>query len=241
MDSVEKDLKKKSDRFYNILLVPEDDDKEVRKLHFTTKHVVFFCVALVFLVVALLVYSFILTGMLEGSNRRLADFQKEISELNETNQEMMEQNAALQEKITILSDTINDKVQKEAEIAQNYIPNGFPLRGTATFDEQAKKDADNAPVAVFQASRGTPIIGTANGKVVSITGDYLEGYVVKVDHGNGYFTIYKNSSNVKVKEGDEITTATVIFDVEAGCELFEYQIIKDDKYIDPFELIDIQG
>ncbi|MBQ2115844.1 MAG: hypothetical protein II193_04565, partial [Lachnospiraceae bacterium] len=60
MDSIEKDARKSS--VYNILLVPEDESQEVKKLHFTTKHVGLFCIAVVFLIVATLVYSIILTG-----------------------------------------------------------------------------------------------------------------------------------------------------------------------------------
>ncbi|MBQ1994251.1 MAG: M23 family metallopeptidase [Lachnospiraceae bacterium] len=239
MDSVEKDAKKSS--VCNILLVPEDGSQEVKKLHFTTKHVGLFCIAVVFLIVATLVYSIILTGELKSANDSVVNLQKQVTDLQSKNNELIEENDVLQEKVTILSDTVNDKVQKEAELAQNYIPKGFPLRGTAAYDEQTKTTSDNAPIAIFQASSGTPVIGTASGKVVEIAGDSVNGYIVKVDHGNGYISIYRNGSQVKVKEGDDITAATVIFEIEEGHEELGYQIMKDDEYIDPFEIIEING
>ena len=178
---------------------------------------------------------------LKSANDSVVNLQKQVTDLQSKNNELIEENDVLQEKVTILSDTVNDKVQKEAELAQNYIPKGFPLRGTAAYDEQTKTTSDNAPIAIFQASSGTPVIGTASGKVVKIAGDSVNGYIVKVDHGNGYISIYRNGSQVKVKEGDDITAATVIFEIEEGHEELGYQIMKDDEYIDPFEIIEING
>ncbi len=44
-----------------------------------------------------------------------------------------------------------------------------------------------------------------------------------------------------MKEGDEVTTSTELFTIDAGHEQLGYQIIENDAYIDPLSLMEIYG
>lgn len=85
------------------------------------------------------------------------------------------------------------------------------------------------------------MIAAAQGTVSSIAGSDSSGYIVMVDHGNGYFSVYRNSAKPEVKEGDSVTTETELFKIGQWNAKLGYQIIKDEKYIDPLSLMEISG
>jgi hypothetical protein len=53
--------------------------------------------------------------------------------------------------------------------------------------------------------------------------------------------MYRNGSKPKVSEGDEVTRATELFNIEEGFEDLGYQITEYDKYIDPLDIMEIYG
>ncbi len=54
------------------------------------------------------------------------------------------------------------------------------------------------------APRGTPVVSTAKGKVVFSDYDQYLGHYVKVDHGNGYITLYAHLDKRYVNKGDQV-------------------------------------
>jgi murein DD-endopeptidase MepM/ murein hydrolase activator NlpD len=60
------------------------------------------------------------------------------------------------------------------------------------------------------ASRGTPIYATANGKVTVAGYRVGYGYMVQIDHGFGFVTIYGHMSKVAVKSGATVSRGDVI-------------------------------
>ena len=57
---------------------------------------------------------------------------------------------------------------------------------------------------------GTPIIATANGKVIWANWQSGYGRLVEIDHGNGITTRYGHMSKIEVAEGQEIIRGQVI-------------------------------
>ena len=53
--------------------------------------------------------------------------------------------------------------------------------------------------------------------------------------------MYRNGSEPKVKEGDEVTSDTELYQIGRGHEELGYQIIENDSYIDPLGLMEIYG
>lgn len=235
----------KKDRVkYNVLFVPDRESEGVK--HFAVKLdvMIAFFIAIAFLIISALAYCFIVTAELSNANNNTLTLKEQVDTLSQKNAELTTENEVLLEKVAILSDTVNDKVQqeeeREAEIVKSYIPTGFPLKGTASYSEE-NTELDGNPIALFHAAKGTSVIATANGKVSSIAGSATTGYIIMIDHGNGYFSVYRNGSVPKVKEGDEVTSATELFLIEKGHEELGYQIIENDSYIDPLELMEIYG
>ncbi len=60
------------------------------------------------------------------------------------------------------------------------------------------------------APKGTPIWAAADGKVEFAKWDNSAGYYVKIDHGNGFDTIYMHMTHYIVKKGDVVKRGDVI-------------------------------
>lgn len=166
---------------------------------------------------------------------------EQIETLTEEKQNLELLHDELSEKVTILSDTINQKVEqeeaKEAEEAQAHMPVGFPMSSSASMQEADTEE----PMVKLNGSEGTSIVASGAGTVLSITTGSTYLHCVQIDHGNGYVSIYRNDGEVMVKEGDELVRGSIIFVIgEENTEL-GYQITYDEKYMDPMDLLNIDG
>ena len=164
-----------------------------------------------------------------------------IEELTEEKADLVSLREELMNKVTILSDTINQKVEEEEaleqERAQAHMPVGFPLSSSASLEEA---EGEN-PMVKLTGSEGSSVIASADGLVISITTDSGYLHCVKIDHGNGYNSIYRNDGDVMVKEGDEIVRGAILYVIGEDNTELGYQIMYEEKYIDPMGLINIDG
>lgn len=236
--------KKKKKVRYNVIFVPDVATAEVKRFSLSLRVLVTIGSVVAMLIIVALIYCYYLTNHVLVANTSINSLRHEVETLKDEKAQLETENKELQEKVSILSDTVNEKVQMEKqqaeELAKQYIPTGFPLKGTASYSEEVQEIEGN-PVAYFSAAAGTSVIATAKGKISAIAGDEENGYIVMVDHENGYFSVYRNSSTPKVELNQEVTTDTEIFNIEAGKELLGYQIIENDTYIDPLSLMEIYG
>ncbi len=192
----------------------------------------------------IIIWLVVMINNLKIANLTVESLKSQLSDLKETTNNLVRENDELQDKVEILSDTVNDKVhqeeQREAEIAKSYVPTGFPLKGAASYSDTVT-ELDGNPIAYFQAPQGTSVLAAANGTVSSVSAGDTGEYVVTIDHGNGYCSIYRSAANPKVSEGAEVTGQTELFVTGAGSEQLGYQITKDGEYIEPMELMNIDG
>lgn len=200
------------------------------------------------LIGAVLGYLFYQDKIWDAANQKTAQQQKLMAQQQEAMSELEEQKKALEveveslnNKIGILSETVNQKVQSESELAaqleKQSMPTEYPLTGSATMGEPG----DGDPACVFTASPGTTVVATASGTVTAINDDGQYGHNVWVDHGNGYVTIYRNQGDPNVKLGDSVVQGTTLFMIGEENTGFGYQMMKDGSYIDPMEMLSISG
>lgn len=149
--------------------------------------------------------------------------------------------AGLNETVQILSNTVNQntKTMKEMQeqIDKNSMPTEFPLSASATMEEAVEEDN----LCEFTAAVGTTVVATASGTVTEVSDDETYGHRIRIDHGNGYVTIYRNGSQPLVNEGDTVTVGEALFVIEDRKVKLGYQMMKDGTYIDPMELLAISG
>ena len=62
----------------------------------------------------------------------------------------------------------------------------------------------------FGAKRGTPILAAADGKVIFSGWKGGYGKVIKIEHADGYVTLYAHQSRLKVENGTEVKSGEII-------------------------------
>lgn len=148
---------------------------------------------------------------------------------------------ALNAKIEVLSAAVNEQSQTagelQAQLEEQSLPTDYPLTGSAGIEEITEGD----PMVVFNASDGSTVIASAKGVVLSVEDDENYGKCIVVDHGNGYQSVYRNGGEAQVKAGDEVAKGTTLFLVSENNKKLVYQITKDGSYINPMEMLSING
>ncbi len=242
--------KKRKASYYYAITVSNDPKAKVKQRRYTHGMLKLFEILVTVLVlvivgfVAYANYTGTVTGAkVEALKQSLADAQKQ-------NEELTAQNELLNEKISILSETVNQKTEVVAQIEEKSLPTGFPLSGTADLSERyedIKVDGEmiNVPMIEFTTSAGTYVIASGDGTVTQVVEESVYGWEVRLDHGNGYVTIYRAHTEPKVRLGDEVPRGGLIFELEAedddsSCKV-AYQITYEEKYIEPTEMLKIEG
>lgn len=162
----------------------------------------------------------------------------ENQELKKRVTDLIHQVENLDAQIAVLGNTVYQKMESENEfLAQQEsekVPTEYPLTGSASMES-----GEN--ICIFTASSGATVVATASGTVTAINDDSEYGHNVWIDHGNGYITVYRNAGSAIVRPGDTVTRGTALFVIGSNNRKFAYQIMKDGSYIDPMELLSING
>ncbi len=236
---MEQQSKKK--RQFALLLVTENEDGTMKQRTISST-VVEVIAAAIFLAVVIIICRFIYDSiLLKDARKELVSQIVTINNLTDENEALTVENSTLISKVTVLSETVSKKAETEDAISQetveNAMPKGFPLSGQSTM---AEGEGDE-PMLLFTGAQGVNIITSGTGIVVSVDADEVYGTRIVIDHGNGYQSVYRNNGTPLVKNGEELGKGYILFSVEDGNQTLAYQIMKDDEYIDPMLLIDING
>lgn len=188
----------------------------------------------------------------DAANEKMNEYKETVKDLEDQLAAQEEQAAAdktayekeitqLNDKLTIMSDTINQKVEEVNALTEQmnvqYNPTLLPLTGGATIEEISEGD----PMCLFNAEEGALVVATASGTVTEIVEEPEYGYKVSIDHGNGYVTIYRNQDEPKVKQGETVMRGVTIFIIDVDNLKLGYQITRDGAYINPMEMMEIEG
>ena len=121
-------------------------------------------------------------------------------------------------KSEIIEEPVNRVLTKWTAVrAYSSMPGYFswPCSGTITsyfgYRDDVPQYGYNHTGIDISVSSGTPIYAAADGTVESSTGwSSSYGYVVFIDHGNGYETLYAHNSQIVVAPGQTVTKGQVI-------------------------------
>lgn len=225
---------------YSILFVPDAATAKVRSfsLSYTALSVVL--MSFLVLICAIVIYGSYVSNHMVIANTSIQLLNEQLKGLEDEKAQLETANKELTEKVSILSDTVNDQEAARKTQDEKFNPTGFPLKGTAAYSEDVNDD-QGRPMVLFTAAVGTEVIAAGGGQVLEITSDGTYGYCVAIDHGNGYISYYRDFSTPCVSEGDEVTRTTVLYRIEAGGENLGYQIAQEGSYIDPLDIMEIYG
>ncbi len=97
----------------------------------------------------------------------------------------------------------------------------------------------------IKAEEGTEVVATENGTIKSIKNDPRYGFVITIEHENGYQSVYSNlQTSEDVVEGEKVEKGQIIATVgrTAAFEAKEephlhFELLKDYEQVNPQELI----
>jgi len=130
----------------------------------------------------------------------------------------------------------------------SYIPLRRPLTDDAeiTSGFGGRIDPFNGQMAMhtgidFGLEYGAPVRPTASGTVIAAETNGGYGKMVDVDHGNGLVTRYGHLSAILVKEGDKVTSSSIIGRLgstgrSTGPHL-HYEVRINDEPVNPLRFI----
>lgn len=243
--------KKKTKINYFLLLVSDSPTKKVKKFKYTRARINFIKALIALFFIALLGYIAFSSYQNTIVMNREAAFTAKIKELEEANAVLVQEKEELAEKVTILSKTVNEKVDAEKVLEEKNLPKGFPLSGKAAMEEsqetiETDEGSEVRPMLLFDADDEVSVVATGGGMVCHCEMDNEYGYQIHIDHGNGYVTIYRSGTEPKVNKGDEITRGTLLFEMKEDednefADNMAYQVTKDGEYIVPTDVLEING
>ncbi len=233
--------KTKRKKTFALLLVTEKNDGTMKR-HVISSALVEMAIAALFVVIVVVVCKFVYDGItLKDARKEIVEQIIMINNLTDENEALSVENYTLSNKVTVLSEAVSMKVASEdaisQEVVENALPKGFPLSGSTTMEETTGEE----PMLVFHAVQGINVITSGTGTVVSVDVDEEYGNKIIIDHGNGYQSVYRNGGVALVKNGEELGKGYILFSIGEDNQDLVYQIIKDDEYIDPMLMIDING
>ena len=157
----------------------------------------------------------------------------------------------MQDQITLLSNQVAEQIAREEKEAQKFYPNGLPVSGKVTIEDEPVENSELSSemmndkqlrkMVIFGAANDAKVMAAGSGKVTSVKSDSEFGYCVRINHGNGYITIYRYNDQPKIKEGDDVTKGQLLFEVGFASSKVGYQVMYDNEYINPMDIMEING
>lgn len=121
----------------------------------------------------------------------------------------------------------------------NNRPRGMPLAGrvSRSFAPHQNNPSLHHTGIDLAAREGTPVLVTANGTVEFAGEDDIYGFLIVVDHGNGFRTTYGHNSLLLFKRGEPVQRGDrIAFSGNTGISSaphLHYEITESGKPIDP--------
>ena len=243
--------KKKKSSNYVLLVVSDSPLAKTKRYKFSKARVNFLKSLILLMFLAMIGYIGFTSYQNTIVMSRETALKRQLEEQSEANAKLQEENEQLLDKVSILSKTVNEKLDAEKVQEEKNMPSGFPLSGTAEVEETEEVlEMDDGevvrPMILFNAADGVSAVASGAGIVSFVDFDNKYGYQVFIDHGNGYTTIYRSGTQPKVKEGDEVARGALLYEMEEDDDnelaaVMAYQVMKDGEYIKPTDVLEING
>mgnify|MGYP002624575488 FL=1 len=251
-------------RHYTFMIISGDSDRKNKQIHLGHVATQVLAFSLFAILVAIVCYIAFITlrykNLEKSSSATLASMQKlianqnlQIDDLSSINSSLQTENQELMANYEQVSKALNimvdDEEAQEAAAVEEALPKGFPISSQATYesrlDDPSSDSKDNASegdyILVFTVSSGSQIVASGTGTVLTITSDSKYGKCITIDHGNGYKSIYRFSGTVLVEEGDTVSRGTALFLAGDKSAVLGYQIQYNDEFVNPEDIIEING
>lgn len=125
-------------------------------------------------------------------------------------------------------------------------PAAWPVQGQISSQystsPQAQKENGRMHKGLdIRCPMNSPVWATADGKVTTAQYSNSYGYMVRIDHGNGYETLYAHNSSLAVSAGDTVKRGdTIAYSGQTGYATgphVHYEVTYNGEYRDPTEFL----
>lgn len=238
--------KNKRKSSFAMMLVREKADGTIRQHHISSLAIellMFFLFLIAVVAVCEIIYQSIL---IRDLREEAVNDQISIEDLTESYNILEEENGDLSDKVEVLSETVAKLVAeeevREEELLESYLPKGFPLSGSSGSGSMSMMESEeDSHTLILKASVGNAVVTVGPGVVEAIEKDEKYGTKIIFNHQNGYRSIYYNQGTPLIKEGETLGKRYIMFLIgEDNLEL-AYQVMKDEEYIDPRDIMEISG
>lgn len=232
--------KKRGPKKFNILFVT-DDSKRVKTIRTSADAVLLCTIGAAIVILAVFVAIVWNSLKTEEYKAEIEGLKEEIVSLSEDKIILEAEIENLEQELGSVNSEISAKesqAQADTELqALQSIPSALPLNSQALPSEY---DKEKHWITV-DAGAGTHVVATGDGNV-TYAGESVEagGYLVTVDHGNGYETNYYCQSFPVVTQGAAVTRGTTLY-VIADTDKLIYQIKYEGEFVDPYTVLNIAG
>ena len=248
--------------FYRIFIMHKNHKGEIHQYKLEKAQFAFltgvFLVLLVSVCAILVFREYRKNNQLENALGMITTLQGQLNAERQHSNDLSLQISELTEKADILSETLTARTEAlsvyQEEERKQHMPTSYPLRGNASYyiqeetgeegeEETEEPDQDTeAELGIrFMTGTGSSMVATADGEITGVSMLEDGSYTVVIDHGNGYMTFYTGPGTILVKEGDSVTTGTILIGITAENTVLTYQIMLNGEYIDPMECMEING
>ncbi len=235
--------RKKASNRYNVLMVPEGGGN-VRSFRTSADFVVLLALLLLALVAAAVIYVINNSNKDEQHLAQVSELQERISALSEDMIVLQAENENLQVQLRsanalLQSKSVEEEIEHETEeMDLSYVPTFLPVSGTVSIPSPYTPENQ---YITFTTGDGSKVVSAADGIVVYAGESVENGYSVRVNHGNGYETVYYEDNTPYVAEGMKVKRGDTLFLISGDSKVLKYQISYEGSFIDPYTIMDIDG
>lgn len=234
----------------SIMFVPENGGK-IRTIKSSVNAMVRTAVTVIAVVAILISYCVFTVQIVRDAYYNRSAGNAKLQVVVDENTSLRNENAELSAVVNDLNDALA-AMEKEAQLeevtrSEQAVPKGFPLDGSAvlatqqTIQNTEETHLEEANQVAFMTNIGTAVMATGSGTIEAIEEDPIYGPVIRINHGNGYETIYYTSATIRVTQGAQVNKGDVIGIMTTEGELLTYEIKLDGQFIDPMTMMEIAG
>ena len=228
---------------YRVSIKSDVTEETVKEFAVTRKQIKLAIAIALGVMATLLMWAVCMTILFASGKRMVQTVNTDLAQAQNYTVELEAKIEELTEKNTILSATVNRKVEEEeyrmAVEAALYEPTGIPIEGTVLYEEDITEDG--APYIEFTADTGTTVVAAGSGIVTMSCADEEWGYRIEIDHGNGYVSTYHVREEPRLAEGAEVQKGDTLFLVTKAERTIIYQILLNGEVIDPMGIMELYG
>lgn len=119
-------------------------------------------------------------------------------------------------------------------------PSRYPYSQTG---EVSEKYSESHPYVSIDTQEEGDIIATGDGTIAMIGSDETYSLIIEIEHGNGYRTRYMLLQDAEPlqEEGSRVQAGTALVSADVHNVQLDYQVIYDEKPIDPLIVFEAKG